>query len=398
MSSRNREQLMLITASLVVLAAIAIAFILWFTQAVMVPFVLAVFVVAVVAPLADFLELRAGFHRWMSMSLVLVLVLAVTAAWLLLFTYTAQEVAVAGSVYARKLYDVAASKLNAEERRSVERDINDITAKFGEPTTILSHEVTEDSNAKPDSNPTADTPPIYPPLSLDWIKQESLPLLKGMMARLLVAASRSIGSILSVITTFFLMLFFALFLLSARGPRNLQNATYADIESKIRSYVGTLTAISAATAILVGLILWAFGLQLAVVFAVLVFVLNFIPSLGSIIATLLPIPIAYAQFIATADTPHWWALAGVIAIPATIHMLIGYAIEPRIMGEGLELDPVTILFALAFWGLLWGPVGAILAVPITAVIRIILTRFESFKLITDAMAGTLPGRGNVAKA
>jgi len=135
-----------------------------------------------------------------------------------------------------------------------------------------------------------------------------------------------------------------------------------------------------------------------VVFAVLVFVLNFIPSLGSIIATLLPIPIAYAQFIATADTPHWWALAGVIMIPATIHMLIGYAIEPRIMGEGLELDPVTILFALAFWGLLWGPVGAILAVPITAVIRIILTRFESFKMITDAMAGTLPGRGNVVKA
>src|SRR5450432_2436326 len=115
MSTRNREQLMLITASLVVLAAIAIAFILWFTQAVIIPFVLAVFVVAVVAPLADFLEMRAGFHRWMSVSLVLILVLAVTAAWLLLLTYTTQEVAVAGGVYARKLYDVAASKLNAEE-------------------------------------------------------------------------------------------------------------------------------------------------------------------------------------------------------------------------------------------------------------------------------------------
>jgi AI-2 transport protein TqsA len=385
MSTRNREQLMLITASLVVLAAIAIAFILWFTQSVMVPFVLAVFVVAVVAPLADFLELRAGFHRWMSMTVVLILVLAITAGWLLLLTYTAQEVAVSASIYAKQIYALAADKLGAD------RDIDEIMAKIGEPTTIFAP--TKPGEVRP---PGDQKPSASPPLSVDWIKAEAQPLLKGLMAWLLLATSRSIGSILGVITTFFLMIFFALFLLAARGPRNLQNATYADIESKIRSYVGTLTAISAATAMLVGLILWAFGLQLAVVFAVLVFVLNFIPSIGSIIATLLPIPIAYAQFVATADVPHWWALVGVIAIPATIHMIIGYAIEPRIMGEGLELDPVTILFALAFWGLLWGPIGAILAVPITAVIRIILTRFESFKLITDAMAGTLPGRTEVA--
>jgi AI-2 transport protein TqsA len=230
------------------------------------------------------------------------------------------------------------------------------------------------------------------PFSVDEIKNQIQPIAQGLLAWLLVVTSRSIGSILGLITTFFLMLFFALFLLVARDPQQLQSATYADIEAKIRSYIVTLTTISAVTALIVGLILWAFGLQLAVVFAVLVFVLNFIPSIGSIIATLLPIPIAYAQFVATADTPHWWTLVGVIAIPATVHMIIGYAIEPRIMAEGLELDPITILFALAFWGLLWGPIGAILAVPITAVIRIILMKFESFKLITDAMAGTLPGQ------
>jgi AI-2 transport protein TqsA len=382
MSTRNREQLMLITWSLVVLAAIAIAFILWFTQGVVIPFVLAVFVVAVVAPLADFLELRLGFHRWMSMSLVLILVLAVTAAWLMLIIYTAQEVAISATGYVHKAYQMAVGDLSG---------FDDVLAKIAKPELELEQAIEPDAHASEKSPPAN-----HIPMTVPEIKQELTPLLKTFAAWLLVTISRSIGSVLGVITTFFLMLFFALFLLAARGPRNLQDATYADIEAKIRSYVGTLTAISAVTAIIVGLILWAFGLQLALVFAVLVFVLNFIPSLGSIIATVLPIPIAYAQFIATADTPHWWALAGVILIPATIHMLIGYAIEPRIMGEGLELDPVTILFALAFWGLLWGPVGAILAVPVTAVIRIILTRFESFKLITDAMAGTLPGRAKVA--
>src|SRR4029077_7876420 len=106
MPTNSREQLMLITSSLVVLAAIAIAFILWFTQGVVIPFVLAVFVVAVVAPLADFLELRLGFHRWMSMSLVLILVLAVTAAWLMLIIYTAQEVAISATGYVHKAYQM----------------------------------------------------------------------------------------------------------------------------------------------------------------------------------------------------------------------------------------------------------------------------------------------------
>jgi AI-2 transport protein TqsA len=371
---------MLITGSLVVLAAIAIAFILWFTQGVMVPFVLAVFVVAVVAPLADFLELRAGFHRWMSLTVVLLLVLTVTAAWLLLLSYSAQEVAASASEYARKIY----SQLSSEDIDEIMAKIGDPAALFGPAQPLEAHE------------PPGEKKSTHPALSLDWLKDQAVPLVKGLMAWLLLFTRRSIGSILGLITTFFLMLFFSLFLLAARDPRRLQNATYADIETKIRSYLGTLTAISAVTAVLVGGILWAFGLQLAVVFAVLVFILNFIPSIGSIIATVLPLPIAYAQFIVTSPTPHWWAFIGVLAIPATIHMLIGYVIEPRIMGEGLDLDPVTILFALAFWGLLWGPIGAILAVPITAVIRIILSRFESFKMITDAMAGTLPGRAKVA--
>jgi predicted PurR-regulated permease PerM len=75
-----------------------------------------------------------------------------------------------------------------------------------------------------------------------------------------------------------------------------------------------------------------------------------------------------------------------------VQMIIGNILEPRIMGEGVGLHPIVILFALAFWGLLWGPVGAILAVPITAVVRIAISRFESLKLVTDLMAGTLPGQ------
>jgi AI-2 transport protein TqsA len=61
------------------------------------------------------------------------------------------------------------------------------------------------------------------------------------------------------------------------------------------------------------------------------------------------------------------------------------------MGKGLELHPVTVLLALVAWGLLWGPVGMVLAVPITAMIRIILVRFETTKPLGELLAGNLPG-------
>ena len=72
-------------------------------------------------------------------------------------------------------------------------------------------------------------------------------------------------------------------------------------------------------------------------------------------------------------------------------MVIGNGLEPKFMGNELQLHPVTVLLALAFWGLLWGVVGALLAVPITASIRIILMQFETLQPIGKLLAGELPG-------
>ena len=112
-------------------------------------------------------------------------------------------------------------------------------------------------------------------------------------------------------------------------------------------------------------------LKLASVFGLLAFMLNFIPSIGSIVATLLPLPTAAAQF---ADTP--WMIALVLLIPGAIQITIGNVVEPKLMGDGMRLHPVTILLALAFWGLLWGPIGMLLAVPIMAALRIVFDKFE----------------------
>jgi AI-2 transport protein TqsA len=146
-----------------------------------------------------------------------------------------------------------------------------------------------------------------------------------------------------------------------------------------------MTGIAAVTALLVGLVLWAFKLNLAWLFALLVFALTFIPSVGPIIATLLPIPVAVTQF----QDP--WMVLAVIALPGAVHVTIGNFIAPKLMGSGLELHPVTVLLALAFWGLLWGIAGMVLAVPIVAILRIVLLRFETTRPLAEMLSGHLPG-------
>ncbi|MHC4061710.1 MAG: AI-2E family transporter, partial [Planctomycetota bacterium] len=113
---------------------------------------------------------------------------------------------------------------------------------------------------------------------------------------------------------------------------------------------------------------------------------------GSIVSTLLPIPIAVAQF----QEP--WPVILVVAIPGVLQITIGNVVEPKLMGKELNLHPVTVLLALSFWGLLWGIVGMCLAAPMTAVLRIILMQFDTFKPLAGLLAGELPRIGRKESA
>jgi AI-2 transport protein TqsA len=159
---------------------------------------------------------------------------------------------------------------------------------------------------------------------------------------------------------------------------------WGEMESRIRSYTLTMTALSGVTGILVGVVLWFFGVQAAAVFGLLTFLLNFIPNVGSFISIILPIPIV---LLAGNLTGFDKFLA--IGIPAVIQFAIGNFLQPKLMGEHMKLHPVVILMALIFWGTLWGIVGAFLAVPITSIIRIACDRHPFTKPVANLMAGHL---------
>ena len=362
MSDPRRERWTLITGSLMILATVAVGFVLWFTRSVMVPFVLAVFVVAVVAPVSDVLQRNLRLPRWLAMVGILLLVLVVAAGVAILLRYTGEEV----------LESLGRYTTHAEEIAQV-----------------LFEELSPEANAQPEAN-AEDLEPWWMPKV-----REQLAKLPVEFGNVLSQGVRwAVGSTFEVVSTVGLMLIFLLFLLAGLDPSRMQRGVYAEIERKMRHYLSIKATISAVTGLLVGAILGLLGLQLATVFGVLTFLLNFVPSLGSIIATLLPIPIAYAQFVfepsSSGTDPNWLMFWAAIALPGTVQILIGNVVEPRVMGEGLELHPIVILIALVFWGLLWGPIGAILAVPITAVIRIATARFVSLGVVSDVMAGRLP--------
>ena len=79
----------------------------------------------------------------------------------------------------------------------------------------------------------------------------------------------------------------------------------------------------------------------------------------------------------------------VIFLPAIIHQIIGNIIEPKIFGDAFGLHPITIILSLIFWGMIWGPVGMLMAAPMTAIMRIILARFETTHPAAELLAGRL---------
>lgn len=113
------------------------------------------------------------------------------------------------------------------------------------------------------------------------------------------------------------------------------------------------------------------GIDFAEFWAVLIFVFNFIPYVGSFFAVLLPVMLTLLQFGAIGTF-----LVALVSLTG-VQVLVGNFLEPRLMGRSLNLSPIVILLSLAAWSSLWGLVGAFLCVPITVVMLIVFSEFET---------------------
>lgn len=166
----------------------------------------------------------------------------------------------------------------------------------------------------------------------------------------------------------------------------MQNMT--SISDSIRYYIGSMTAISLTTGTISYIILLIMGVEYAFLWAFLVFVLNYIPYIGPLISSLFP---AIFAVITTGDL---WQFVYVFAAMEGVQIIIGNFVQPMVMGKGSNLSPIMVIVALAFWGMLWGVVGMILAVPVTSVMVIIFSQIPSTRWI----AVILSEKGNLSES
>jgi len=148
----------------------------------------------------------------------------------------------------------------------------------------------------------------------------------------------------------------------------------SDIVRKVTRYLSIKFFSSLATGILVGIGLSIIGMDFPVVWAVIAFILNFIPTLGSIVAGLGVGIFALVQFY---PDPVPIVAAGLVML--LVNMAIGNIIEPRIQGDNLGLSPFIILVSLLAWGWLWGFAGMVLAVPMTVIVKIICEKVPALE-------------------
>lgn len=159
----------------------------------------------------------------------------------------------------------------------------------------------------------------------------------------------------------------------------------AETAAKLRAYMLVRTAMSLAT----GLAVWAFaaatGLALAAEWGVIAFVLNYIPFIGSLLATLLPTAFAALQF------GSWQAALTTFLALQAIQFLSGSAIEPRLAGARLALSPFLVLVAVFLGAFLWGIPGAFIGVPALILALTLCEQFPSMRWVTVLLSGREPG-------
>jgi predicted PurR-regulated permease PerM len=139
-------------------------------------------------------------------------------------------------------------------------------------------------------------------------------------------------------------------------------------------YLGIKTIVSFATGFLVWLLTWTIGLDFPLLWGMLAFLLNYVPTIGSIIAAVPAILLALVQLGPGAALATLTGFVG-------INVLFGNFIEPRLMGYGVGISPLVVFVGLFFWGWVFGPVGMLLSVPLTMTLKLALESDEGTRWI-----------------
>jgi predicted PurR-regulated permease PerM len=332
-----------IAAALIILVVVAVGIVLQQAKPVLFPFFLAVFLSFVLSPILDFLT-RKKIPR------------AVSILFIVIFSFFI--------IYLLGLLFYSSGKTFASEFPKYGHKIGSILTSIQDQLKLT-----------------------FPKLeTVGWVEQLDINKIGGFLLS-------SLGPFFSFIALLFLIFIFLIFMLAGRGnikakieksfnkERSSQIINVIQkIDNQIQKYLAIKTIVSFVTGVLATVVLMIFGVDFAIVFGFFTFILNYVPNIGSIIATALPLTVAAFQF------ETLWPAFWILIILGSIQMIIGNFIEPRVMGEGLGLSTLVVLFFLFFWGWMWGIAGMILAVPTAATIKIVCDNIPPLSFVGELMS------------
>ncbi|MBQ2312887.1 MAG: AI-2E family transporter [Elusimicrobiaceae bacterium] len=315
---------------LMILAATAITAMLVYAKAVLMPFMLAVFFSMVANTIANWLNKKFKISKAIALSITLFVFIGFIFSSVLFISSSIESFISSANIYSQKLTSALDWLLSTLQKFGVKAD---------------------------------------EALLIEYARQ--IPVMNMI---------QKMGSnIFALFTNAFLVTLFLVFMFIGRGQST--NPFIISVEKNISYYLIVKIAVSILAAVCVWIVLFAINAELASMFALLTFLLNFIPNIGPTIATVLPLPVLCLQY-----GFDWHLLAALILVLA-IHFIIGNILETKWLGQSMDLHPLVVIGSLIFWALVWGVMGALLAVPLTVIVKMILERSETTKPIADFMSG-----------
>jgi AI-2 transport protein TqsA len=208
-------------------------------------------------------------------------------------------------------------------------------------------------------------------------------------AQAMAMVSRIAGQLAAMVSDTALVLLTTGFILLevASIPRKLRRALgdpqadlsrYDALSREVKQYVVIKTYLSVAMGVVLGLFLWLMGIDFPVLWALVAGLMNFIPNIGALLSAMPPVLLALIQLgpggaLSTAS-------AYIVA-----HLVLGNMLEPRLLGRNLGLSTLVVFLSLVFWGWLWGPLGMVLSVPLTMIVKILLEGSSQFSSVAQLL-------------
>lgn len=321
---------------LTIIAAGVVTAFLVYTKALLIPLVISIFFYTILAQMTLYLKHKFSFPSWAAMTVSILLCAAVFTGIVLFTVNSVGDFLKGGEVY----------------RQNLIATVTDLSSR------LQQHGITLDQNFL--ENYLRELP------LFNWLKN----------------FGGKLFSLLSNLTV--IMLFMIFFLFGSKKTPPITNPAIKEMLANVSIYLSVKLMASLATGLVAAAILLGFQVKLAVLFALFMFLLNFIPSVGSIVAVLLPVPVLFLQY---GFGPKFFIVMGLLT---ATEFIIGNLLEPRFLGEGMDLHPAAVVASLIFWTLVWGAPGAFLSVPITASVKIVLSKIKHTRPFAEILAGRLP--------